>query len=72
MRPGPLQAGMHIQYANRKNGKEEIIEPLPNTKDLIEEAYCTIIYQESIMLIAKRVADFNDNQADSYLRKATA
>lgn len=71
-RPGPLQAGMHIQYANRKNGKEEIIEPLPNTKDLIEEAYCTIIYQESIMLIAKRVADFNDNQADSYLRKATA
>lgn len=71
-RPGPLQAGMHTAYNNRKNGLEEAVEPLPNTWDIVQDTYGTIIYQEQIMLIAKRVAGFDDNQTDSYLRKALA
>ncbi len=71
-RPGPLNAGMHKLYANRKHGNEEAMEPLPNTWDLVQDTYGTIIYQEAIMLIAQRVAKFNGNQSDSYLRKATA
>lgn len=69
-RPGPLSAGMDTAYNNRKNGLEEWIEPLPNTLDIVKDTFGTIIYQEQVMLIAQRVANFNGNQSDSYLRKA--
>lgn len=69
-RPGPLSAGMHTAYNNRKNKLEEWTEPLPNTLDIVEDTFGTIIYQEQVMLIAQRVAKFNGNQSDSYLRKA--
>lgn len=71
-RPGPLAAGMDKMYADRKHGREAAVEPLPNTWDLVSNTYGTIIYQEAIMLIAQRVAGFNGNQADSYLRKGFA
>jgi DNA polymerase-3 subunit alpha len=71
-RPGPLQAGMHTKYNNRKNGLEDIVYPLPGLEDILSDSYGTIIYQEHCMLIAKKVAGFDDNQADSYLRKALA
>jgi DNA polymerase-3 subunit alpha len=71
-RPGPLQAGMHTKYNNRKNGLEDIVYPLPGLEDILSDSYGTIIYQEHCMLIAKKIAGFDDNQADSYLRKALA
>lgn len=71
-RPGPLAAHMDKLYAKRKNGEEEWSEPLPNTMDIVQDTFGTIIYQEQPMLIAQRVAGFNGNHADSYLRKALA
>jgi DNA polymerase-3 subunit alpha len=71
-RPGPLKAGMPKSYALRKNGLEEAVEPLRDTWEFVSDTFGTIAYQEQIMLIAKRVAGFNDNQSDSYLRKAFA
>lgn len=71
-RPGPLSAGMDKAYNNRKHGLEKAIEPLPNTWDIVKDSYGTIIYQEQCMLIAQKVAGFNDNQADSFLRKSLA
>lgn len=71
-RPGPLSAGMHTQYANRKNGHEIAIPQLRGTDDITSNTYHTIIYQEQCMLIAKLVAGFDDSQADSILRKALA
>jgi DNA polymerase-3 subunit alpha len=71
-RPGPLKAGMPKSYALRKNGKEEAVEPLRDTWEFVSDTYGTIAYQEQIMLIAKRVAGYDDNQADSHLRKAFA
>jgi DNA polymerase-3 subunit alpha len=71
-RPGPLSAGMGKQFTQRKHGLEEAVEPITNTWDIVSETYGTIIYQEQIMLIAKRVAGFDDNQSDSHLRKAFA
>lgn len=63
---------MHTSYNNRKNGVEDITFPLPNLEDILGDSYGTIIYQEHCMLISKKVANFDDNQADSYLRKALA
>lgn len=71
-RPGPLSAGMHTAYANRKNGHEKAIPQLRGTEKITENTYHTIIYQEQCMLIAKLVAGFDDSQADSILRKALA
>lgn len=71
-RPGPLSAGMHTQYAQRKNGFEESIPQLRDTEDITGDTYNTIIYQEQCMLIAKKVAKFDDSQTDSILRKALA
>lgn len=71
-RPGPLAAHMDKMYAKRKSGEEEWGEPLPNTMDIIQDTFGTIIYQEQPMLIAQRVAGFDGNQADSFLRKAMA
>lgn len=71
-RPGPLSAGMHTQYANRKNGFEIAIPQLRGTDEITDSTYHTIIYQEQIMLIAKKLAKFNDAQSDSLCRKPLA
>ena len=63
---------MHIKYNNRKNGLEDIVMPLANIEDIVGDTFGTIIFQEQIMAIAKKVAKFDDNQADSYLRKGIA
>lgn len=71
-RPGPLSAGMHTKYNNRKNGIEEVILPVHSIEDIVGDTFGTIVYQEQVMAIAKKIAGFDDNQADSYLRKALA
>ena len=71
-RPGPLSAGMHTQYAQRKNGFEVAIPQLRGTDEITANTFHTIIYQEQCMLIAKKVAGFDDSQADSLCRKPLA
>ena len=71
-RPGPLSAKMDKAYNDRKNGLKPVVYPLPGLEDILGDSYGTIIYQEHVMLIAKKIAGFDDNQADSYLRKALA
>lgn len=71
-RPGPLSAGMHTQYAQRKNGFEIAVPQLRDTDHITKDTYHTIIYQEQCMLIAKHVAGFDDSQTDSLCRKPLA
>ena len=70
-RPGPLSSGFDKKYANRKNGLEPIDYPL-NCDDILGDTYGCLLYQEQCMLISKKVAGFDDNQADTYLRKSLA
>ena len=70
-RPGPLGAGMHTKLANRRNGSEEVIYPL-GLEELLSDTYGTILYQEQVMKLSQIVAGFDDNQADTYLRKGLA
>lgn len=72
LRPGPLSAGMHIQYANRKQGKECISYPLRGTENILNNTYGVIPYQEQPMIISKEISGFDDNQADSLCRKIFA
>lgn len=71
-RPGPLSAKMDKLYAQISRGEVEPTEPLRGTWHIVENALGTICYQEHVMRIAQFVAGFDDNQADSYLRKALA
>ena len=71
-RPGPLSASMNKIYAKIKSGEVEAKEPLPKTWDIVKDTDVVIIYQEHCMRIAQVVAGFDDNQADSFLRKAMA
>ncbi|MGC8866867.1 MAG: DNA polymerase III subunit alpha [Elusimicrobiales bacterium] len=68
-RPGPIEAGMIDVYVNRKHGKEKIVYDHPVLEDILKETYGTMIYQEQVMEIAKRIAGFSPSDADN-LRKA--
>ena len=72
-RPGPMGANSHTNYALRKNRLQEITpihpelaEPL---KDILDQTYGLIVYQEQVMAIAQRLAGYSLGQAD-LLRRA--
>jgi len=68
-RPGPIEAGMIDSFVNRKHGKEKITYEHPMLEDVLKDTYGTIIYQEQVMEIAKKLANFPPEDADK-LRKA--
>ena len=68
-RPGPINSGMADQYVRRKHGHEKVVLDFPVLKEIIEETYGVIVYQEQVMKIANTLAGFTMGQADT-LRKA--
>ena len=68
-RPGPIQGGMIDDFINRKHGKKKVVYELPELKDILEETYGVILYQEQVMQIANRLAGFSLGEAD-ILRRA--
>src|SRR5205823_8068387 len=68
-RPGALDAGMVDEYVKRKNGTSRPKYLVPAMKDILEETYGVIVYQEQVMQIAQAVAGFSLGDAD-LLRKA--
>lgn len=68
-RPGPLQSGMAEDFVKRKFDNSLIEYPHPRLKEILENTYGTIIYQEQVMSIARELAGFTLGQAD-ILRKA--
>ncbi len=68
-RPGPLESGMVEKYINRKNGKENITYLDERLSDILKETFGIIVYQEQIMQIAQKLANYTLAQAD-ILRKA--
>ena len=69
-RPGPLTMGAHHNYARGKNGGEKQY-PIHGCEDILDRTYGTIVYQEQLMAISKKVSQFDDTQADSITRKIT-
>src|SRR5574338_139734 len=69
LRPGPLDAGMHLVFIKRKLGQEPVTYPHPSLKETLEPTYGVITYQEQVMRIANVLAGFSLAEAD-VLRKA--
>jgi DNA polymerase-3 subunit alpha len=54
-RPGPLNGGMVDTYVNRKHGRERPEYPHPVMKEVLEETYGVMVYQEQVMRILNRL-----------------
>ncbi len=66
-RPGPLE---YIpSFINRKHGTEEIIYDLEACEEYLKETYGITVYQEQVMLLSQKLANFTKGEAD-VLRKA--
>ena len=66
-RPGPLE---YIpSFIRRKNGEEAIQYDLPAMEEYLDETYGITVYQEQVMLLSQKLADFSKGDAD-VLRKA--
>ncbi|MFT5222098.1 MAG: DNA polymerase-3 subunit alpha [Glaciecola sp.] len=68
-RPGPLSMDMHLTYADRKNGIEEVVYDHADLEAILGETYGVIVYQEQVMRTATDLAGFSMADADG-LRKA--
>ncbi|MEZ5026962.1 MAG: DNA polymerase III subunit alpha [Chitinophagales bacterium] len=66
-RPGPMD---YIpNFAARKNGKEKVQYDLPEMEEILKETYGITVYQEQVMLLSQKLANFTKGKADE-LRKA--
>ncbi len=66
-RPGPME---YIpSFIRRKHGEEEISYDLPAMEEYLKETYGITVYQEQVMLLSQKLADFTKGEAD-VLRKA--
>jgi len=68
-RPGPLDSGMVDTFVETKHGRQPAEYPLPQIKDVLEETYGVIVYQEQVMKIANILAGYSLGDAD-ILRRA--
>uniref|UniRef100_A0A2B4RC17 DNA-directed DNA polymerase n=1 Tax=Stylophora pistillata TaxID=50429 RepID=A0A2B4RC17_STYPI len=66
-RPGPMD---YIpSFIARKHGNEKIEYDLPEMEEYLKETYGITVYQEQVMLLSQKLADFTKGEAD-VLRKA--
>lgn len=66
-RPGPME---YIpNFIARKFGREPVTYDVPEMKEYLEETYGITVYQEQVMLLSQKLANFTKGDADT-LRKA--
>jgi DNA polymerase-3 subunit alpha len=66
-RPGPIE---YIpDFIDRKHGRKEIVYDLPEMEEHLKDTYGITVYQEQVMLLSQKLANFSKGDAD-ILRKA--
>ncbi|MFN8232534.1 MAG: DNA polymerase III subunit alpha [Actinomycetota bacterium] len=68
-RPGPMNSGLHHEYAERKHGRRPVTYPHPDLAETLSWTYGVMVYQEQVMQIAVRMAGYTMGEAD-LLRQA--
>jgi DNA polymerase-3 subunit alpha len=66
-RPGPI--AYIPNYINRKHGKEPVVMDLEGMDEYLGETYGITVYQEQVMRLSQKLANFTKGDADT-LRKA--
>jgi DNA polymerase-3 subunit alpha len=62
-RPGPLNGGMVDEYVDVKNGRRHASYLHPVLKEVLEETYGVMVYQEQVMRILNRLGGIELSQA---------
>ena len=66
-RPGPMD---YIPaFIARKHGQEPIVYDIPEMEKYLKDTYGVTVYQEQVMLLSRKLANFTRGQSDT-LRKA--
>ena len=68
-RPGPLGSGMVDDFINRKHGLAEVEYPHPDLENILKTTYGVMVYQEQVMQVAQKLANYSLGEADN-LRRA--
>ncbi|WP_395051672.1 DNA polymerase III subunit alpha [Flavobacterium sp.] len=66
-RPGPI--AYIPSFIKRKNGEEDIVYDIDVCEELLKDTYGITVYQEQVMLLSQKLANFSKGDAD-VLRKA--
>ena len=69
IRPGPAAGGMKEHFVLRKSGEEPLSFLHPKLRDVLEDTYGVMLFQEDILKVAHAVAGFTLEEADM-LRRA--
>lgn len=67
-RPGPLTAKVDKLYINAKSNPDDIDYGHPLIKEVLEETYGLIVFQEQIMRLCSVVAGFPEEETDTVRR----
>ncbi|MBT9504591.1 MAG: error-prone DNA polymerase [Burkholderiaceae bacterium] len=71
VRPGPIQGGMVHPYLRRRSGEEPVDWPSDEVREALGRTLGIPIFQEQVMQLAIKAADFTPGEADQ-LRRAMA
>jgi DNA polymerase-3 subunit alpha len=63
-RPGPLDGGMVDDFIERHHGKKSVRYIVPEMKEILNNTYGILVYQEQIMQLAQKLAGYSLGEAD--------
>ena len=63
-RPGPLDGGMVEEFIQRHRGEKPVRHLIPQMKDILENTFGVLVYQEQIMQLAQKLAGYSLGEAD--------
>ena len=67
-RPGPMASNMHLDYADRRNGRQAVTYFHPDAEEILSATYGICLFQEQLMRVAQKFAGYSMADAD-ILRK---
>jgi DNA polymerase III subunit alpha len=67
-RPGPLDGGMVDDFIARHRGEKRVQYIVPEMKDILQNTYGILVYQEQIMQLAQKLAGYSLGEADMMRR----
>lgn len=72
VRPGPIQGGMVHPYLQRRMGREEVVYPSPEMREILGPTLGVPLFQEQVMELVMHAADYSDGEADQLRRSMAA
>jgi DNA polymerase-3 subunit alpha len=63
-RPGPIDSGLIDEFIERRHGRRKVRYDFPELKEVMGSTFGIAVYQEQIMAVFQRLADYSLGEAD--------